>query len=197
MLRIVFFLMALVIAGCASSHDDAGHEDHSEAATDEVSIEQTAAPVSYAELAAPAAQAYANAMDEYLQISARLAADSSHGVPEMAGRMTSHLETMLAERPAGAEHVSASLPHARSLAAATALEDQREHFGEMSPHLDELVRTVGPPAGTELHRFVCGMGNAPQGGVWLQADREPRNPYFGASMLRCAQVAEKVPAEDA
>ena len=31
-----------------------------------------------------------------------------------------------------------------------------------------------------------------QGGDWLQKDKETRNPYFGAAMLKCGDVKEEI-----
>ena len=31
-----------------------------------------------------------------------------------------------------------------------------------------------------------------RGAVWLQEDRETRNPYYGAAMLKCGDVTETI-----
>lgn len=190
-----FFVLAFVLAlaGCSSPDHDASHEDSAATEAHHDDGHTEAAPVAFAELDQAAADDYARALDRYLQISARLAADTTEGVPALARETADALEAMLVQDPAGAEHVAAALPHARALAEARTMDDTRDHFGLLSPHMDQLVLTVGPPAGTEIYRFVCGMADAPEGGIWLQAESEPSNPYFGSAMLRCARTLERVP----
>ena len=35
-----------------------------------------------------------------------------------------------------------------------------------------------------------------RGAAWLQAGEEPRNPYFGATMLRCVDEVERIAGGD-
>jgi membrane fusion protein, copper/silver efflux system len=139
------------------------------------------------ELSGSDQEAFRSALDAYLAIAARLAGDSVTGVAEQA----SALETAaarLAEASAldgHAGHLATVRQQAAYLARAATLPDAREAFGELSPAFAHLVAAAGSPEGMEVTRYVCGMADAPEGGVWLQAEGEPRNPYFGAAMLRC------------
>jgi membrane fusion protein, copper/silver efflux system len=193
MLRLLPLVAILLMAGCSSPDHHSG-DAHDTAATDQQEPALEATPVAFADLSDGAAAAYGDAIDHYLHVSTRLAADTTDGVSQAARALADALERMAAVQPSDTEHARAAIPHARALAEAASIDRQRDRFGELSPHVDALARSFGPPAGAELHRFVCGMADAPEGGIWLQREREPRNPYFGAAMLRCARTIERVGA---
>ena len=46
-----------------------------------------------------------------------------------------------------------------------------------------------------VYRLRCPMAFDGRGAWWLQADRETRNPYFGAAMPECGDVVETISAE--
>ena len=43
----------------------------------------------------------------------------------------------------------------------------------------------------QVYLMHCPMAFDGRGAAWLQAGQEPRNPYFGATMLRCVDKVEK------
>jgi len=75
------------------------------------------------------------------------------------------------------------------LGAATAMEEARRHFEDASRVTGVLVSTFGLPPGKVIYRLRCPMAFDNRGAEWLQPDREVRNPYFGAAMLSCGDVA--------
>lgn len=75
------------------------------------------------------------------------------------------------------------------LSAATAIEEARRHFETASRLTGVLVSTFGLPPGKTIYRLRCPMAFDNRGAEWLQPDREVRNPYFGAAMLSCGDVA--------
>jgi Cu(I)/Ag(I) efflux system membrane fusion protein len=78
---------------------------------------------------------------------------------------------------------------AKLLAALDAAEDLKTLRAEFSPLSDEiaaLVRTFGFGEGGPIYQFHCPMAFQGRGAIWLQNDDQPRNPYYGSTMLRCA-----------
>ena len=81
------------------------------------------------------------------------------------------------------------------LAAARTLTVQREAFSSVSQGLIVALRGLGTPRPLDL--IECPMAFGGVGGRWLQAPGEIANPYFGASMLRCGDVKQRLrPGED-
>jgi hypothetical protein len=142
-----------------------------------------------------------HALTAYLHIADRLADDSMDGVPEQARELEQAVTDLAETGVEGDPHfwhmrqpeLDLVRAQARVLADASELAIARQAFGELSPAVARIAVATGAPSGFEpaLHRFVCGMADAPEGGVWLQLGPEPRNPYFGAAMLRCFR--ERVP----
>ncbi len=65
---------------------------------------------------------------------------------------------------------------------------QREHFEALSKDIKDLAGIIGTDR-TLYHQY-CPMYNDNQGGMWLSANEEVRNPLFGSSMLKCGRVEE-------
>lgn len=80
-----------------------------------------------------------------------------------------------------AEHIEAN---------ATNIVHQREHFDMLSKDMYDLVKLLG--AGQTLYVEHCPMYNNDKGASWLSAEKEIKNPYFGASMLTCGSVKEEL-----
>ena len=134
--------------------------------------------------AAPLAQgsqptALAPAVGAYLALQAALAGDDLAASDDAAGA----LAAALVQAGVGPELQA----HAVAADAATDLVALRAAFGRLSPPFIALVERVGAPAGMELSAFRCGMADAPEGGVWLQATGDLANPYFGAAMRTCGR----------
>lgn len=141
----------------------------------------------------------AEALAAYLAISAALASDDLTPVAEHAEAFRRGWERTVATPPAHAPHLwhrhaeaaERVRQSAGRLATATTLEAARAAFGDASAPLADLIDAHGPPDGYRLVRHVCGMQpDLPEGGVWLQREGPPRNPYFGSRMLACAVEAE-------
>jgi Cu(I)/Ag(I) efflux system membrane fusion protein len=72
------------------------------------------------------------------------------------------------------------------------IEAARQAFERLSNELIAVVRQFGIPENQVLYRFHCPMAFNNRGADWLQQDENTRNPYFGASMLKCGEVAEVI-----
>ena len=72
------------------------------------------------------------------------------------------------------------------------IEAARQAFELLSNELIAVVRQFGIPENRVLYRLHCPMAFNNKGADWLQMERDTRNPYFGASMLKCGEVAEVI-----
>jgi len=70
----------------------------------------------------------------------------------------------------------------------------RKAFEALSNELIAVAVRFGIPETQKLYRIHCPMAFNNKGADWLQADKEIRNPYFGASMLKCGEVIKTISA---
>jgi len=78
---------------------------------------------------------------------------------------------------------------------ADGIEPMREGFEGLSNELIVVVGQFGVYPAKTLYKFHCPMAFDNKGADWLQMDKDTRNPYFGASMLKCGQVVEVIGEE--
>ncbi|MFC3414956.1 DUF3347 domain-containing protein [Algoriphagus hitonicola] len=65
---------------------------------------------------------------------------------------------------------------------------QRENFQDLSLVLVDFIKIAG--ADRTLYHQYCPMYKGNQGGMWLSANDEIKNPLFGSTMLNCGSVEE-------
>jgi hypothetical protein len=58
-----------------------------------------------------------------------------------------------------------------------------------------VVKQFGTGGGHPIYRFFCPMAFNNTGAYWLQANKELENPYWGAMMFTCGEMAEIIIAE--
>jgi hypothetical protein len=105
----------------------------------------------------------------------------------------------LAKKSAGALHQTLvgfkgceSTAHlAKTIADDTSLANQRKDFTAVSTDLITLFKTAELSDGT-IYVQHCPMANKGDGGDWLSAEKEIRNPYYGDEMLECGRVVEEI-----
>jgi len=68
----------------------------------------------------------------------------------------------------------------------------RKDFEILSNELIAVVAQFGIPETQRLYRIHCPMAFNNKGADWLQSDKDIRNPYFGASMLKCGEVTGEI-----
>jgi Cu(I)/Ag(I) efflux system membrane fusion protein len=131
---------------------------------------------------AEAGDAGAKLLGHYATMYEALVTDSTAGVAEAAAKLA-------AEARARARHGDAATLGALAAAAEAMkganLEALREQFKGLSVALDAVLRRAGTP-GWSL--YYCPMAD----GYWIQTAEGVRNPYYGASMLRCGDKVEKI-----
>jgi Cu(I)/Ag(I) efflux system membrane fusion protein len=65
----------------------------------------------------------------------------------------------------------------------------RAAFSPLSKSVMAVASGLGAPQGA-LYQFECSMALDGKGARWIQTDKATRNPYFGASMLKCGSVVD-------
>ena len=97
---------------------------------------------------------------------------------------------MLVEALEGVENNSQALQAAQTIANSEDVNVQRTAFLELSTAMEGLVS--GAISSGELYKQYCPMAFDGQGGAWLSASKEIRNPYYGDKMLKCGSVRETI-----
>ena len=81
---------------------------------------------------------------------------------------------------------------------ADSIESIRKALSPLSETLWSAVKSFGVLSEQPVYQAHCPMAFDFQGANWLQSTMEIRNPYFGASMLACGEIVEKLgPADQA
>jgi Cu(I)/Ag(I) efflux system membrane fusion protein len=70
------------------------------------------------------------------------------------------------------------------------IEAIREIFKPLSAQMVALTKTFDPMEAT-IYEEYCPMADEDRGGNWLSLEKEIRNPYFGAKMLKCGSVVNE------
>jgi Cu(I)/Ag(I) efflux system membrane fusion protein len=119
---------------------------------------------------------------EYLAIHKALSSDKEAGVAQAAGR----IEKLAARLKPGSAEGRAQLASLRAAAAklrqARGLAKVREAFKELSRPMVSWARAA---TSFGVRIVSCSMAKA----SWLQREAEVANPYYGARMLRCGEIA--------
>lgn len=80
--------------------------------------------------------------------------------------------------------------------AANDLDALRATFGELSMALASALERFGVQVSTPVYRVHCPMAFDGEGADWLQATEDVRNPYYGASMLTCGDVVDRLDEQE-
>lgn len=97
---------------------------------------------------------------------------------------------MLVEALEGLENNSEALQAAQTIANTEEVNEQRTAFLDLSAAMENMVS--GAIASGELYKQYCPMAFDGQGGAWLSASQEIRNPYYGDKMLKCGSVRDTI-----
>jgi len=72
------------------------------------------------------------------------------------------------------------------------LQSLRAGFALLSESLPVAIRAFGLHPPRSVYQLKCPMAFGGRGATWLQSDRDTRNPYFGAAMLKCGDVVDTI-----
>ncbi|MFO7903996.1 MAG: efflux RND transporter periplasmic adaptor subunit [Planctomycetota bacterium] len=76
------------------------------------------------------------------------------------------------------------------------IQAMREDFRPLSEEIGVLAKAFGFGETSPVYELHCPMAFQNQGAIWYQADDDVRNPYFGATMLKCSDRVEKVERDE-
>lgn len=85
--------------------------------------------------------------------------------------------------------LSAALQTARDI------DDFRTEFKPLSEEVGVLAKTFGFGDAVPVYELHCPMAFQGSGAVWYQDTDEVRNPYYGSTMLKCADRVERIAHE--
>ena len=174
------------MAGMDHGQMDHGQMDHGQMPSPDRETAPDAAPSGAGPLA--------DAVDAYLAVHDALAADrlDSAAADRLAGALAQATTTAPTDDPhlwhRMPDDVTAAQAAAAALRQSETLDQARAAFGDLGVPFSAIAAASGSADG--LVRHTCGMTDAPQGGVWLQRDGPPRNPFFGSAMLTCSRDAQ-------
>lgn len=80
---------------------------------------------------------------------------------------------------------------ATDLAKATSVKAKREKLNGLSLALVDAFKKSKIESGV-VYKQYCPMANDGNGGYWLANESQIKNPYYGASMLKCGSVEEEI-----
>jgi Cu(I)/Ag(I) efflux system membrane fusion protein len=135
---------------------------------------------------------------EYFAVQAALAADDVEAAAKAAHNVLTKLGNVDMALLTGPAHI-AWMQHNNSLKQslgaiekAADIEKMRQEFSPLSDELSAVIRSFGTAGAGNIYRLMCPMALNNKGAHWLQGDKETRNPYFGAAMLKCGSVVETI-----
>jgi Cu(I)/Ag(I) efflux system membrane fusion protein len=137
-------------------------------------------------------------VEKYLSLQETLAADDKDAAVEAAALVTEALSTVDMSLLNGKPHDlwmgrSGRMNDALdSIKQGAGIEAVRTEFEKLSNEFIASVEQFGVSKTRVLYRLHCPMAFDNQGADWLQADKETRNPYFGASMPKCGEIVHVV-----
>ncbi|MEO8271204.1 MAG: DUF3347 domain-containing protein, partial [Aureliella sp.] len=142
----------------------------------------------------------------YVSIGDSMAANNLQGIQSASNEIAASLDEVTANPPSDSpgfwEKSSQSVvirSKALQLTKVDDLEAARVLYASLSHPLMELIQKTGVPTsyGESIESLTCPMYPPKVGGaVWLQPVGEPRNPYLGLEMLRCASDSVVMPTSN-
>jgi hypothetical protein len=171
-------------------HNDAGEDMH------HYDMEMGAAMehgMDSSRMAVQESQATSVVIDTYLKLKNALVADNDKEASRagkelmtafnnidqssMAAEEMSEVKDIIEDARENAEHISENQGN---------IDHQREHFEMLSTDIKDLIAIAG--ADRTLYQIFCPMYNNNEGGMWLSATDEIKNPYYGSEMMNCGEV---------
>lgn len=119
----------------------------------------------------------------YLHVKDALVASNA----EDAGRGAAELAKALKEGKGS----SSSIETATRISGISDITEQRKLFSLLSNELATMVKGGKLSMGMVYVEY-CPMANNNSGAYWLSNEKEIKNPYFGAKMLKCGSVKEMI-----
>ncbi len=137
-----------------------------------------------------------NLINIYISLQTALANDDFSASKKQAKALNAAFKTIKMNQFMGDAHDSWMPYHdyfttsLEILEKANNIDQLRKSFLNLSSTYISLIETFGPFS-KKLYVVHCPMANNNKGGDWLSDKKEVKNPYFGASMLKCGSVKKE------
>ncbi|WP_340201707.1 efflux RND transporter periplasmic adaptor subunit [Ascidiimonas sp. W6] len=86
-------------------------------------------------------------------------------------------------------HLGMILEKLKAISKTKSIDQQRKHFLSLSENMITVVQNL-EDSRVALYVQTCPMAAANAGGLWISMEKEIKNPYFGAQMLKCGEVKQ-------
>lgn len=195
----MFFMAACGQEKAAEGRAEEFHEGH---ADHEVMSEETHEQLNTAEEVrnfpdpAPALQQQVSTLlTDYLETKNALVESSAESASEAASKLLANVKEFsgsnLPEEQEAyyKEQADEMRDHLLNMVQAKEVTKQRDHFAVVTKNMYQLSKAFDP-TGEPVYYQYCPMAFDNNGGYWLSAEEEIRNPYFGDKMLKCGRVEE-------
>ncbi len=131
-------------------------------------------------------------LDGYFAIQKALASDDLAAAQSAAAALEKDSAGMTCPAEMKAECCDPAAKSAQEIAGAKDLAAARAAFQALSATMASQAESHGPDRA--VYKMHCPMAFKGKGGAWLQDSAELRNPYYGASMLKCGSQKGKIQA---
>lgn len=125
-------------------------------------------------------------IDKYLVLQRYLAADNGEKAKLIGIDLKTVLKSFTISEQLENKDWKTLMQKSKEIAQTADLSAQRTAFKILSERLIELAKATELPY--QLHLQHCPMASDGKGAFWLSKTKEIRNPYFGASMLKCGST---------
>jgi hypothetical protein len=194
--RFVFVLLAaLTFSACAEKKQETGSTAGKKAAEMPEAGKEVVKTPDYKAEGEPVKASLAPLLDGYLKIGEALASsDFQAAQKEAAAILTATDKVPVAQLSGEAQSYAAGKlkeikQSADRMVQASNIKGLRAHLQALSEATFALTKAFGA-SDKPLYYQYCPMANQNQGGYWLSANKEIRNPYFGSGMLTCGSTEE-------
>ena len=89
------------------------------------------------------------------------------------------------------QHLTKSMEMLEAISENDILENQRSHFVILNENMVAIAMNMDT-IDSMLYVQKCPMANNNKGAVWLSAEKEVKNPYYGEAMLTCGSVVDEI-----
>jgi|TARA_E500000318_G_scaffold93199_1_gene92177 Protein of unknown function (DUF3347) len=165
-----------------SEHMDGGMQDHTQMDHDNMNTNEMTMMSS-------------NIIGDYLTLKDALVSDDKEGAAKAGEMLESSLKAFDASKISDGQQeelkdiIEDATEHAEHIVKSD-IGHQREHFDVLSKDVIDLLAITG--SDRTLYQAYCPMYNNNNGGIWLSANREIQNPFFGSKMLTCGKVQKEI-----
>lgn len=136
---------------------------------------------------------FSKALVSYLDMKDAFVASDAGQVSAFAKAMLEKMKAIAISDLGAMEtsHVSKSIAMLDAISSNSDLEDQRAHLVILNENMVALAMNIKAPSET-LYVQKCPMANSNKGAIWLSAEKEIKNPYYGDAMLTCGSVIDEI-----